>query len=364
MLPPLDRLTDALASQRLVLVLDNCEHLIAAVAELAGRVLAAAPDVRILATSREPLGVIGETLCPVPALPLPPPDVTAGEAIEYGAVRLLAERAGAVRPGFTIDSGSVGPAVRICRALDGNPLAIELAAARLRSLTAAQVAGRLDDRFALLSAGSRTALPQHQTLRAIVDWSWDLLGDDERIVLRRLSVFRGGATPDAAEQVCALAGDTRQHHRPGRLAGGQVAGHRDRRDRRPLPPAGDGPGLRRGTAGRGGGAGPGAGRTRAATSWLWPSGPHRNCAAPDQLDWLARLSAEHDNFAAALRYAIGSQDAPTALRFVAALCWFWLMRDYETEAGRVGEPKCATWPGIRCRPAWPMPTRSATYWRP
>ncbi len=184
-LPPLDRLTDALASQQLVLVLDNCEHLIAAVADLAGRLLAAAPGLRILATSREPLGVIGETLCPVPALPLPPPDVTAAEAMEYGAVRLLAERAGAVRPGFTVGSDSVAPVVRICRALDGNPLAIELAAARLRSLTAAQVAGRLDDRFALLSAGSRTALPQHQTLRAIVDWSWDLLGDDERTVLRR-----------------------------------------------------------------------------------------------------------------------------------------------------------------------------------
>jgi predicted ATPase/DNA-binding SARP family transcriptional activator len=331
-LPPLERLTEALASQQLVLVLDNCEHLIAAVAELASRVLAAAPDVRILATSREPLGVIGETLCPVPALPLPPPDVTAGEAMEYGAVRLLAERAGAVRPGFTVDAGSVGPVVRICRALDGNPLAIELAAARLRSLTAAQVAGRLDDRFALLSAGNRTALPQHQTLRAIVDWSWDLLGDDERIVLRRLSVFRGGASPDAAESVCALNGDASQViDRVAALVDKSLVTATGESDvRYHLLET-----VRAYAAERLAEAGE-QDRVQAAHTGYFLALAER--AAPelrgaDQVDWLARLSAEHDNSAAALRQAISSQDAPTALRFVSALCWFWLMRDYETEAG-------------------------------
>ena len=141
-LPPLDRLADMLATRQLVLVLDNCEHLIGAVARLAGRVLAEAPGVRILATSREPLGVTGETLCPVPSLPLPPDGATPAEALEYGSVRLLAERGAAVRPGFTVDEVSVEPVIRICQALDGNPLAIELAAARLRSLTPAQVAGR------------------------------------------------------------------------------------------------------------------------------------------------------------------------------------------------------------------------------
>ncbi len=331
-LPPLDRLTDALASQRLVLVLDNCEHLIAAVAELAGRLLAAAPGLRILATSREPLGVIGETLCPVPALPLPPPDVTAGEAMEYGAVRLLAERAGAVRPGFTVDSGSVGPVVRICRALDGNPLAIELAAARLRSLTATQVAGRLDDRFALLSAGSRTALPQHQTLRAIVDWSWDLLGDDERTVLRRLAVFNGGASPDAAEQICAL--DTE----PGQIIDlvaslvdkslVTATGEADVRYHlletvrayaaERLAEAGEQDQVQ-------------AAHTRHFLGLAERAEPELRGA--DQLDWLVRLSAEHDNFVAALRYAVGARDVPMALRLVSALSWFWLMRDYETEAG-------------------------------
>ena len=331
-LPPLDRLTDAVAGQRLVLVLDNCEHLIAAVAELAGRVLAAAPGVRILATSREPLGVIGETLCPVPALPLPPPDVAAGEALEYGAVRLLAERAGAVRPGFTVDSGNVGPVVRICRALDGNPLAIELAAARLRSLTATQVAGRLDDRFALLSAGSRTALPQHQTLRAIVDWSWDLLGDDERIVLRRLAVFNGGASPGTAEQVCALDGET----------GGVIDLIASLVDKSLVTATGEADvryylleTVRAYAAERLAEAGE-QDQVQAAHAGHFlglAEEAEPELRGPDQLGWLARLSAEHDNFVAALRHAIDARDVPLGLRLVGALAWFWLMRDYETEAG-------------------------------
>ena len=203
---PLDRLADALASRQLILVLDNCEHLVDAVAWLAARVLADAPGVRILATSREPLGITGETLCPVPSLQLPPEGASAEEAAQYPAIALFADRAAAVRPGFVLGPAVLEPVTRICRALDGIPLAIELAAARLRALTADQVADRLDDRFRLLSVGSRGALPRHQTLRAIVDWSWDLLDDAERTVLRRLSVFSGGATPDSAESVCALAG--------------------------------------------------------------------------------------------------------------------------------------------------------------
>ena len=261
-LPPLDRLADMLATRQLVLVLDNCEHLIGAVARLAGRVLAEAPGVRILATSREPLGVTGETLCPVPSLPLPPDGATPAEALEYGSVRLLAERGAAVRPGFTVDEVSVEPVIRICQALDGNPLAIELAAARLRSLTPAQVAGRLDDRFSLLTAGSRTALPRHQTLRAIVDWSWDLLDEAERTVLRRLSVFSGGATPGGGGAGVRPRGRPGRPYRRDRLPGRQVTGHRDRRGRGPVPAAGDGARLRRGAAGRGGGGGAGPGRAR------------------------------------------------------------------------------------------------------
>jgi predicted ATPase/DNA-binding SARP family transcriptional activator len=330
--PPLDRLADVLAARQLVLVLDNCEHLIGAVARLAGRVLAEAPGVRILATSRELLGVTGETLCPVPSLPLPPDGMPPAEALEYGSVRLLAERAAAVRPGFTVDEVSAGPVIRICRALDGNPLAIELAAARLRSLTPEQVASRLDDRFSLLTAGSRTALPRHQTLRAIVDWSWDLLTEGERTVLRRLSVFSGGATPVAAEQVCGPADGT----------GGLIDVIASLVDKSLVTAAGEAEvryrlleTVRAYAAERLAEAGEEA-QVRAAHARYFLDLAEQGepeLRGPAQLDWLGRLSAEHDNFAAALRFAIGARDVAVALRFITALSWFWLMRDYEAEAG-------------------------------
>jgi predicted ATPase len=203
---PRERLTEALAGKQALLVLDNCEHLVAAVADLAADLLARCPRLRILATSREPLGVTGEVLHPVVPLPLPEPGADAEAAPRSPAVQLLAQRAAAVRPGFTVDSSSapdlLAGVVRICRALDGVPLAIELAAARLRGMTVQQVADRLDDRFRLLELGSRSAPARHQTLRAVVDWSWDLLEEPERALLRRLSVFAGGATAEAVGQIC------------------------------------------------------------------------------------------------------------------------------------------------------------------
>src|SRR5271166_112776 len=206
---PLDRLTAALGDRGEVMVLDNCEHLIEAAAALAGRVLAACPRMRILATSRQPLRIDGESLCPVLPLPVPPassaPSVSfAPVAVaSYGSVRLLRDRAVAVRPDFELDAANADAVARICRALDGMPLAIELAAVWLRTLTPAQLAERLDNRFALLTGGSRTALPRHRTLRAVVDWSWDLLSESEQVLARRLAIFPGGSTLGAAEQVCA-----------------------------------------------------------------------------------------------------------------------------------------------------------------
>ncbi len=180
-----------LAGRSLLVVFDNCEHVIGQAAVLAERLAGRVPGLRLLATSREPLGVPGEVLVSVGPLALP------------AAVDLFVDRARAVRPGFTAD-GHTRPVIDdICRRLDGLPLAVELAAARLRSLTLVTLAERLDDRFRLLTVGARTALPRQQTLRAVVDWSYDLLFSDERRLFARLSVFVGGCDLDAAEAVCA-----------------------------------------------------------------------------------------------------------------------------------------------------------------
>src|SRR5262249_5626966 len=154
-------------------------------------------------TSREPLGITGEALWPVEPLALPEGDASPGEIESSPAVQLLRDRAGAVRKDLGLDEHTLSTMVRICRALDGMPLAIELAAARLRTMSIEQLANRLDDRFRLLTSGSRTALPRHKTLSAVVDWSWELLSDAERTVLRRLSVFSGGVSLESAERVCA-----------------------------------------------------------------------------------------------------------------------------------------------------------------
>ena len=202
----LDRVVGALETAPSLLVLDNCEHLLAAAAALVRALLTDSTDAHVLTTSREPLGLTGETIRPVPVLPVPgagaahPPD----ELARVGAVRLFIERVRASDPSFVLDE-TTGPAVaELCRALDGIPLAIELAAARVRTLGLEALLARLDDRFRVLTAGDRTASARQRTLRAVVDWSWDLLEDPERVLLRRLSVFTAGATVDAAD---AVAGD-------------------------------------------------------------------------------------------------------------------------------------------------------------
>jgi predicted ATPase/DNA-binding CsgD family transcriptional regulator/Tfp pilus assembly protein PilF len=204
--PVAETLTDALRQQHLLLVLDTCEHLVEAVAGLAQRLLAECPAVRIIATSREPLRVRGETVWRVPPLALPPAEPPADQSLdelaEHESVRLFLDRAAAVRSGFALSQGNADSVVRLCRTLDGMPLAIELAAARMRALSAEQVAARLEDRFRLLASGDRTAPPRQQTLQAAVDWSHGLLTDGEQILLRRLSVFSGWNL-QMAEQVCA-----------------------------------------------------------------------------------------------------------------------------------------------------------------
>src|SRR5882762_4200076 len=192
----LDTVTDWLRSRRVLVVLDNCEHLVAACADVADSILRSCPDVTIIATSREGLNVAGEALMPVPSLP--PLD----ELREYEAISLFVTRCSAFQPEFALTEENAADVVRICRRLDGVPLALELAAARVRVLSVAQVAKRLDDRFRLLTGGGRNAVARQQTLRGLIDWSYDLLSETERTLLRRLSIFVGGSTLEAAEAVC------------------------------------------------------------------------------------------------------------------------------------------------------------------
>lgn len=295
----LDRLVRMLAGKRLLIVLDNCEHVVGHAAALADRVLADCPGVRILATSREPLAITGEISWSLPPLDPPPAGGDPEQAAGYPAVRLFADRAAAVRPGYQVMDDAEAVA-RICRALDGLPLAIELAAARMRSMTAAQVAARLDDRFALLTAGSRTAQPRHQTLRAVVEWSWDLLDDRERTLARRLSVFAGGATLEAIEHICG--GDTLDPLT--RLVDKSLVVFDSARYRMletirvyaadQLRLSGEQHQVRRAHA-------------HHFTDLAEQAEPGLRTAA--QLDRLAELSAEHENLSAALRWAVDTARA-------------------------------------------------------
>ncbi|WP_413755782.1 BTAD domain-containing putative transcriptional regulator [Streptomyces sp. MMBL 11-3] len=324
--PPdvIERLTTALSGTSMLLVLDNCEHVIGEAAALVHRLLTSCSRVRVLATSREALGITGETLCPLPPLTPPPEGVTARRATEYPAVRLFADRTASVRPGFRVDEGNVAAVVRICRALDGLPLAIELAAARVRALPVDAVAARLDDRFRLLSRGSRTASPRHRTLRAVVGWSWDLLEEDERRLAMRLTVFAGAFTLEAAGAVCGLpdaeavellAGladkslieDTGGRYR---MLGTVRAFCAER-----LTEAGEEERLLRRHAECF------AGLARAAEPRL---------RGAEQLRWLSRLAEEHADLQAALRWAVRG-DQELALGMIAALSSYWWLRGLRSD---------------------------------
>jgi predicted ATPase/DNA-binding SARP family transcriptional activator len=339
---PLDRLCDALSGRDMLVVLDNCEHVVDAAAGLAGRLLADCPRVRILATSREPLRIGGETLWVVSPLPVPPdPTATAAptaslagtdisEILRYPAIQLLRDRAAAVLPGFELNEANAAAIAGVCRVLDGMPLAIELAAVWLRTLTPAQLAERLADRFALLTSGSRTALPRHQTLRAVVDWSWDLLSGPERVLARRLAIFPAGAALAGAEQVCADNLLPRSAILPalsGLVSKSILTAAEEE-------PGGSGPRYRMLETVRAYGlerlaeAGE-SDRFRNAMADYYldfaeTADPRLRTA--DQVRWFRELGAEQDNLHASLSWAIARRDSQTALRLVRALGYYWVQR--------------------------------------
>src|SRR5438477_57389 len=200
--PLAQTLAEALRSRHMLLILDTCEHQVSDCATLVQLLLARCPWLRIIATSREPLRVRGETVWRVPPLDLPPDGANGAELAAHEAVRLFAARAAGARPGFRLTEGNAASVARLCRTLDGIPLGIELSAARVRALSVEQIEGRLRDRFQLLNSGDRTAPLRQQTLRATVDWSYELLDEAEQMLLRRLATFSGWNL-DMAEQVCS-----------------------------------------------------------------------------------------------------------------------------------------------------------------
>ncbi|NES37414.1 AfsR/SARP family transcriptional regulator [Micromonospora sp. PPF5-17] len=328
---PTDRVIAAVRERAMLLILDNCEHVIESAATFAHRVLGECQRLRILATSREPLGITGEALWPVAPLALPAADAGPGEIESAPAIRLLRDRAGAVRKDLATDARTLSTMARVCRALDGMPLAIELAAARLRTMSLDHLANRLDDRFRLLTGGSRTALPRHRTLRAVVDWSWELLTDAERMVLRRLSVFSGGASLEAAERVCAGdavdAGEvlelltaltdkslvvTESTGAPRYRMLGTIKEYARQR----LTEAGESDLARRA-------------HLAYFTDLAETAEPHLRRA--EQLDWLATLEVEHDNISAAMRGALAAGEADGAMRLAAAAGWYWWLGGHKAE---------------------------------
>ncbi|WP_328668733.1 AfsR/SARP family transcriptional regulator [Streptomyces sp. NBC_00328] len=314
---PLTRLTEHCAKRRMLIVLDNCEHVVDAAAHLAEALLERCPGVTVLATSREPLGVPGELLRPVDPLPEPV------------ALRLLADRGAAARPGFRVEDDP-GAAAEICRRLDGLPLAIELAAARLRMLTPRQIADRLDDRFRLLTSGSRTVLPRQQTLRAVVDWSWDLLDETERDTLGRLSVFAGGCDLAAAEAVCGPAAlDVLGSLVDKSLVVAAPSGEADLEMRyRLLETVAEYARERLDESG-----------AREATERAHLT-YYRELArttdpllrGPGQRAAIDVIEREYENLRTALRHAVAERDEQEALCMVLSLAWYWQIRDQRVDA--------------------------------
>jgi predicted ATPase/tRNA A-37 threonylcarbamoyl transferase component Bud32 len=328
----LDAITDYVASRHLLIVFDNCEHLIGEVAIVAERLLRTSRNLCIVATSREPLKVEGEEVWAVPALPIPPDDLRSPEALlSFEAVRLFCERATRAMAAFRVTHENTPSIVAICRRLDGIPLALELAAARVKVLPTDQIAARLDRRFDLLTAGSRTALPRQQTLRAAMDWSYDLLAEPERVLLRRLSVFNGGFKFAAGAHVCANDDSSELHTLDllSQLVDKSLVGV-DYSAVEPryflletvrtyaseqLHASGEAALVR---------------STHARYFLDLAEQAERELTGADQRTWLTLLASEHDNLREALRWS-AEQSSGELVRLAGALGRFWKVRGYFSE---------------------------------
>ncbi|MGO9857037.1 MAG: BTAD domain-containing putative transcriptional regulator [Acidimicrobiales bacterium] len=330
-------LVDALRERHLLVVLDNCEHLVDACAKLTEAILRSCPGVHVIATSREALGIDGERAFRVPSLSLPPVGTSTldrTEALRFEAVQLFVDRARSHNPTFALDDANAARVVSVCGHLDGIPLAIELAAARLRSLSIADIEDHLGDRFRLLTGGSRGALPRQQTLRALIDWSYELLLSRDRVVFDRLAVFVGGFDLEAAQVVCAtediesfevldaigslvdkslVQADTTKNRVRYRLLETirQYAGERLNEHPYEL----------------------GSASARHAEVFLGLAElGASNLHSPQQVEWLARLETEHDNLRAAMAYLLEEPHGPgEAIRLGVALREFWFRKGYHSE---------------------------------
>jgi predicted ATPase/class 3 adenylate cyclase len=334
---PLNKtILEYLQGKQLLLVLDNCEHLVEACAQFAHSVIHSCREARILSTSREPLGISGERVWQVTTLPTPDPKVTHSmkEIEGYASIQLFLERARYLLPAFQMTAANAIPVTTICYQLDGIPLAIELAAARVNQLGVEEIAGRLDDRFRLLSSGSRTALPRQQTLRALIDWGYTLLSDAEKVLLRRLSIFSGGWTLDAAEVVCT-GGDIPKDRILDSLT--RLV------DKSMVTTVEKGNAIRYGMLET---------IRQYAVEKLIESVEHETLAlnhalhftrvaeeieprltGADRAIWLDRLDREHENVRTALDWCARSR-SPEGLRLAGAMWRFWLARGHWTEGRR------------------------------
>ncbi|MEU8709908.1 BTAD domain-containing putative transcriptional regulator [Streptomyces sp. NPDC048565] len=330
----LRQLVDYAADRRMLLVLDNCEHVLDGIAELVRRLLEQAPGVKVLATSREPLRLPGETVLPLPPLRLPG-SAEPAELERSSAVDLFVERARSADPSFVLDADAAPAVVAMCRRLDGIPLALELAATRVRALGVHELLDRLDDRFRVLNSGYRGAPRRQQTLHATIEWSWSLLTPQEQTVLRRLSVHSGGCTLAAAEEVCG----------GGEVAADEVMDILSRLVDRSLVTRSDSQAAPRyrllesvcayvKSRLRESGEAPGVAlrHARHYTALAERAQPHLH--GPEQHHWLRRLSAESANFRRAVEETADGEADGLTLRLVNALVWFWLLTGRLAEARR------------------------------